>query len=276
MFFILDNGGRPFKVDISKKNKHITVYKIILNSPGRDNDFDFENPVLQTHYSEVFIGKSSKNSMTTYSGAYGRNCRGNSILFKNVETDSVFTDNNHKYTFIGPTIFTFTTIDEIINFESPMGNNLVNYPYALDKSGNIYLLSEAIILTNLQNRKQLANIYDYYYNLSFIKKTIVVCNHFPTIQELENDTIDTYSMSYHPNGEENYNRLTENNTDWKMYLLNNYKYSRPGKRVTQDFNKVKFTELTKEQYIQLLQDHALKHGLHSFLNKVTIAESPFS
>ena len=87
-YFIHSNGSRPFKVVHEPKNKKLTVFSVKLNSPGNEDDY-IDEPVLTSTYSVVFIGKSNKNKQTEYSGGFGPQFNGNTILFKK-ETETGF------------------------------------------------------------------------------------------------------------------------------------------------------------------------------------------
>jgi len=145
-----DNGGRPFKVIINDNN--VSVFN------NETNELLFEKKV-----EKVFVGTSPKNKMTIFSGGFGADFIGNSILLK-LE--------NKRYQFIGESIFTFDSYDEIVDYVSPVGNNDVPYPYAIDESGNIYLLIEDIVLINTDLFKKLSKNYKdpycYYYDYSQI------------------------------------------------------------------------------------------------------------
>jgi hypothetical protein len=125
-YFTHDNGGQPFKVQITKNNK-VNVYK-------QDYIKCKPNYKYKVSYSpkEIFIGKSPKNATTFFSGGYGNDCDGNTILLH-------ISDNT--YVFIGDEIYSFESYDKIVRFVSPVGNNDVPYPYAYDKSNNAYLFS---------------------------------------------------------------------------------------------------------------------------------------
>ena len=268
-YFIHDNGSRPFKVVVNDSNgvNSVIVYQVIRNSPGGENDYNMENPVLNSIYETIFIGKSKRNRTTNFSGGYGSSFKGNTILFK--------PQNEDKYIFIGDIIYSFTALDEIVKYDSTVGNNDVSYPSAMDKSGNIYLLIENVIISSLVQRRNLASIYDYYYSIHRIKQTITICNHIPTKEELENESIDIYGMSFNPNPSIDYDRILDLNEipNNKMYLLSGYKYSSPGSmRENKDLSKVTLTEFTKEMYIQMMENYALEKGLQPIQNKVVLCE----
>jgi hypothetical protein len=73
---------------------------------------------------KIFIGKSPKIKMTKFSGGYGKEFDGNTILLLL---------NNNNYAIInGEGIKNFTTNnDKIINYYSIIGNNDVPYPIAI-------------------------------------------------------------------------------------------------------------------------------------------------
>ena len=126
-FLTLDNRERPFAVFIHPLN--VRVYNLINKTEIKHNFY----------YQHLFIGKSDRNQMTTDSGAFGSDYDGNSILLHQG-------DNN--YLFIGQEIYSFQSRSRIVEYHSPIGNNLVPYPYAKDKRGNTYLMIEKVILKN--------------------------------------------------------------------------------------------------------------------------------
>jgi hypothetical protein len=132
-----DNGGRPFRVEINKKENIITVF---VNYKFKPFDEIFNKKVFSSKYQKIWIGKSPKNKMSTLSNStYARKFDGNSILIEK---------SNNTYVFIGINIFSFKSIKPIIEFVSPIGGSDVPFPYAIDSEGNIYLLdySDRIII----------------------------------------------------------------------------------------------------------------------------------
>lgn len=279
-YFIHDNGCRPFKVIIDNSNNKnkITVYQLIRNSPGGENDYNMDQPVLNGIYEKLFIGESNSNKTTRYSGGHGPNFKGNTILFKPLNNESDAEAGVNKYIFIGDTIFSFTALDEIVKYDSTVGNSDVSYPSAMDKSGNIYLLIEDVIISNLVQRKNLATIYDYYYSNNELKKTFIVSDHIPTVTELKEEVFDTYCMKYDVHSEKLYNRMTENDdtiqrvTQNKIYLLNNYKYSSVGTSIERNLDNVTFTELSKDKFIEMMEHFGLENGFQSVKDKQILCE----
>jgi hypothetical protein len=155
----LFNGRRPFKVCFD--TTRFWVYR------DEDED-DYEDGketrycnkvVMRRPYKKVFVGKSPINRMTKFSGGHGPEWDGNSMLF---ELESV---KGHKYMFIGDVaVYTFRTTNRITTFVSPVGNNSVPYPFAIDSAGAIYLMLERVVFTPKPKRKGvLTDPYDYYY-----------------------------------------------------------------------------------------------------------------
>mmetsp|Transcript_14067 Transcript_14067/g.26288 ORF Transcript_14067/g.26288 Transcript_14067/m.26288 type:complete len:205 (+) Transcript_14067:37-651(+) len=121
-----DNGGRPFKVvvdwpDGSKAT--IQVFKVVQNEESYD-----EKACISFSAERVFVGRSPE---------HGRIFDGNSLLL-HVE--------GLKYIFVGHKIFSFTAKSMITEYVSPVGNNDVPYPWALDEQGWRYLMIENCIL----------------------------------------------------------------------------------------------------------------------------------
>ncbi len=151
---IHDNGGTPFIVYISPDEKDVSVYTVpkdqfvpegvFINWKPSDG-FPLENlniftkRILKLNTKTVFVGKSPKNSMTLFSGGYGKDFEGNTILLH-------IKDN--QYVFISRDIEFFESIFPIIKYVSTVGNNDVPYPFAVDRKRNYYLLDFGVVLTD--------------------------------------------------------------------------------------------------------------------------------
>jgi hypothetical protein len=131
IYYTHDNGVRSYKVEIHNDKNVLNVFDNIENSKT------YKKKVYSTKYSNIWIGKSPKIEMTIYSGGYGKKFDGNSIL---VEIG------NLEYVFIGEKILSFKSISPIKKYISPVGNNDVSYPYAIDAEGYIYLIIEDVII----------------------------------------------------------------------------------------------------------------------------------
>lgn len=113
-----DNGGRLFRVFVDKAGH--TAYISSIDS----TDFCVN---VRIQFRRVFIGKSNESAAFS-----GPEYDGNSILF---ELD------RNEYLFVGDHIFRFHTIHPIRKFASPVGNNDVSYPFAVDTHGDYYILT---------------------------------------------------------------------------------------------------------------------------------------
>ena len=176
-FNIHYNGDTPFIVEINENQVHI------YSNHGKNHG---NTLVLKQNAKTIFIGKSPKNKMTTFSGGHGPDFLGNSIL---LELD------DNQYEFIGKTIFSFVSLARIVEFVSPVGNNDVPYPYAIDIDGNIYLLIESVVLLkgNKVAEEDEEDPYSYYYNKCVMGDFYI--------------DEDNYRFTYCANPEKNYERL---------------------------------------------------------------------
>jgi len=209
-YYIHNNGGKPFLVSIN--NNDVKIYKNLSN----DNQ-----PFLKFKVEKYFIGKSPLNKMTKFSGGHGKKFDGNSILLK-------LSDN--KYIYIGPEIYSFKPLDEIIQYVSPVGNNDVPYPYAIDASNNVYLMIEYVILRDVDPNKNDWDPYRQYYNNNTISG------------EFEGFYIgnDKYDFRYDPFPAKDYDRIT------KHINKNVYIKSNNGKKY----------KLSKEDYVKIVNSFA--------------------
>jgi hypothetical protein len=148
-----DNSGTPFIVHISPDKKDVSVYTIPTKEEYLFEDdyiyfkpsegFPPDNLLLYTKRlgkfrpKRVFIGASPKNSMTLFSGGHGNDFYGNTILLQVT---------NSEYIYIQSSIERFKVLAPIVKFVSPVGNNNVPYPFAVDEDGNYYLLAFSIII----------------------------------------------------------------------------------------------------------------------------------
>jgi len=203
MYYTHDNGARPFRVDIS--SSVVKVYK-------QDETEDYEADALCSFDPQhIFIGQSPLNAMTSFSGAHGHEFDGNSILLE-------LTDG--KYVFIGHSIFEFTPQFEIVKYVSPVGNNNVPYPYAVDTNGNYYLMIEDVILSQVPDDQ---DPYTWYYNTRLITKDrSYVPPKDPKIKNFQGIqdyyiNYEQYTLTYYPHPETDYDRLTSNGE--QMYLV---------------------------------------------------------
>ena len=115
------NGGYYYYVDISNKSINVYAKSGSTNDSKKNYDIHFNKHVLCTNYKDVFIGDDKKT----------KNSYGSTILINTKD---------NEYVYICDKIVKFTTKNKIIKYHSPIGNNFVPYPYALDKEGKTYLI----------------------------------------------------------------------------------------------------------------------------------------
>ena len=239
-YYTHDNGGKPFKVQIHPNNV-VDIYR------QDDDAHDLYHFTLTVHPQKVFVGKSRLNSMTKYSGGHGSEFDGNSIL---LELDS------NTYEFIGNKIFTFTTLVKIVSYESPVGNNDVPYPYAIDEHGNIYLLLEDVVLKYITELSTYSDPYKYYYNLNLITKDDSyvpsknpIVHNFNGIKKFYIGG-NKYTLRYVPNPESDYDRLKSALGNLTIVCID---------------KNVKL--LTKTKYVQLMKQFETVIGVEPFMSK---------
>lgn len=239
-YYTHNNYSRPYKVVIIN-NTQVNVYK-----SSNEDDEDYNKLVLDICPQQIFVGKSIKNKMTDFSGGHGAEFDGNSILLKVNESSCIY---------IGEKIMLFHTLNPIISYHSPVGNNDVPYPYAVDSANNNYLIIEDVIVKSspeLQNYLDNDKIpYEYYYKANLITCDIgMIPNAKPIFTN--NFSInkfyigkESYTMRYKPDPANEYDRLT---TDLGSHLY------------IRDFDNKKH-EITKKEYIEIIEDFGTLIGV---------------
>jgi hypothetical protein len=260
-YFTHNNHARPYKVVI-ENNTQVYIYKSSNNDENHDCLFSTINP------EQILIGKSIKKKMTEFSGGYGDEFDGNSILLR---------INESTYIYIGEKIMLFNTTYPIISYHSPVGNNDVPYPYAIDSANNYYLIIEEVILKSTTELHKFLSEnelptspggsshtvssyepYDYYYNASLITNDMG-CNRKPLFDNNFNINKfyigkELYTMIYKPFPSKEYDRLTSS--------LGDHLYIR-------DHNNKKH-EVTKKEYIEIMEDFGIVIGASPMVNIVNI------
>ena len=209
-YFTHDNGSRPYKV---------TVQNNCMVSLSRTGDYDDEDygkvyhECFSVKCKRVFIGKSPLNEMTRFSGGHGSKFDGNSFLLKLSE---------NRYLYIGESVKGFEARNEIIRYVSPVGNNDVPYPYAVDKNGLVYLIIEGVILT--QTPPKLDDPYRYYYNKGLITEDIgSIPPQQPLIKNFDGIAKyyignEPYTLRYHPMGAQYFDDVSKR-IKGKQYIV---------------------------------------------------------
>lgn len=223
-YFTHYNGSRPFAVYINTSTNQIYIYKQEI-----ENDYvsTYTNFVTSFTPQKVFIGQSPLNEMTKYSAGHGDDFDGNSILLKM---------NINEYIFIGDRIFSFRANHEIVTFVSPIGNNDVPYPYAIDTENNYYFLigTDSGMLKTTND----GDPYDYYY---------AVLDHIGESENVECIYIgeDRYKITSSANPEKKYDGLIK----------------RIGGPIYIKFKGEDEKNISKNEYVKLLENYNEKVGL---------------
>jgi len=211
---------------------------------------------------QIFIGNSPKSAITEEVDAFGPDYDGNSFLLYL---------SGLKYVFIGDCIYSFTSYDMIETYISNVGNNDVPYPYAIDKSGNIYLMIENIVLMNGVSRMKQAKKNDKFKDSKdFIYKYLDPYAFYYTDHSLIGfKGIDDFLI-----GEESYNLTYSTNAsdDYNRFLTFDDYDSEFGIRIVMNGEEEK---LSKNKYIELMHDFAKEHSIKKIKNKTMIRQRLF-
>lgn len=253
IYVTLDNGGTPFIV--STFDNHIKVY---VNGCHK-----FRRMVFSSEIEEIFIGRSIINKMTEFSGA-GEGWEGNSILIKLPGEDN-------QYVYIGESIYKFTAYTKIVDYVSPVGNNSVPYPYAIDELGNYYLITESVVLKanpvideSIQQEGE--DPYNHYYENDHFKPEILeklgdapiprqpLVANFDQIKKFKIGD-ETYNLGYNPYPHIEFDALK------KRCKVNSLSI------IKKDDTKV---ELTKELYVDLVEAFGELINVKPIIEKVVI------
>lgn len=219
-YLIHDNGSRPFKVIII--NDKVNIYK-------EKSENEYDDKVFKTYKpKKIFIGKSLKNKMTLFSGGYGKKFDGNSILLQLTK---------NSYTYIGSQIYSFKTDAEIMDFQSPVGNNDVPYPYCIDSNGYYYLMLEKI---KIKVPKSYDDCYAYYYSAQLLTPDMAFKRYpifYSGILEFKISN-KLYTLTYTPEPISDFKRIQKN----------------IGKNILIKMNDGKIIKLTEKSYKNIMDD----------------------
>jgi hypothetical protein len=137
-YSILDNGGKPFVVDVGPTS--VEIFKCDAEAATGERT----KKVLDAGYKQIFIGDNMlKDKAYVAKGKYP----GNSILIK---------VGAGKYIYAGEQIYEFDTIDgeDIRAYYSPVGNSAVPYPYAVGEKHTYFMLDKVALLNELLDLKK--------------------------------------------------------------------------------------------------------------------------
>jgi hypothetical protein len=157
-YLIHDNGGRPFRVEVSGKNVEIYKGEYRKLDDGKTIDYDkmdYNKLLKKLVVKEVHVGQSPCISAPDACGSFGK---GNSILLH---------VNGNKYMYIGHEIYEFTMEDDFDKYYSLIGNNDVPYPIILGTKYVYFMLDHVYLSKELFKAKmsdaEWADAYTYFY-----------------------------------------------------------------------------------------------------------------
>jgi hypothetical protein len=236
-----DNGGRSFKACFNGQS--FWVFK-----PSSMDDDELVHDavaVKPTKHTRVFVGRSPRNAMTEFSGGHGPAFDGNSMLFELAPG---------RYMFVGECIRTFGTKSPITTFVSPVGNNDVPYPFAIDGSGIVYLLTEGVRLTSGPYAKEvLQDPFEFYYARGLLTPDFLRRSKVEPFEGITKFFIGTkrYTLRYEPFPEQDFDRLGGRG---KLYVV-----ARGEK-----------TPLSKEDYVGLMCRFGKQRGFAPLRSKLLV------
>ena len=191
--------------------------------------------------------------MTEFEAGYGPEFDGNSILLHMFQK---------RYVFIGASIFTFQALHSVVEFNSPVGNNDVPYPHAIDEKGYVYLMIENIVLAPTKELKKYMedkkhDPYFYYYDnaLMTIDHGMIPPKHpVSNTEDIKEFYIgnNQYTMTYSPHPSAEYKRLMkfDGAEEHGIYIIKN------------DGTKV---HLTQHMYVDLMTRFGKMRGFLKFM-----------
>lgn len=161
-YFTHDNGGRPFKVVITDGS--VSVFPQDNTEEEAAATYAKEAIYTCDKPTRIFIGDSPLNAVTLFSGGYGdKDCDGNTILIENGTETVKKGAKLYNYIFVGSQIVRFSTATQIIAYTSPIGNNDVPYPLGADRTGNMILLLDFVLMPASNIRNIHTDVYSYFY-----------------------------------------------------------------------------------------------------------------
>jgi len=244
-----DNGGRPFKVCFTPTR----FWVLKPRSTEGDGPLVHDTVAVKpTPYARVFVGRSPRNATTEYSKGYGPKFDGNSMLF---ETEP------GKYTFVGERVTTFRTRSPVETFVSPVGNNDVPYPFAVDRAGVAYLLglTESVQVT-AGSKEAREDPITYYYDKQMITPDLGMVSPRP-VEPFEGIThfyvgSQPYTFTYAPFPDDKFERLSRS------------RYGRGGNVYVVAHGKKK--RLLKKDFVDLMQRFGKARGFAPFRQTVVV------
>jgi hypothetical protein len=153
-YTIIDNGGKPFVVDVH--GSKVEIYR--QKYDNQEEKWKRVKKVAEIPFIKIFIGDNKLNS--EHYAEKGK-FSGNSILL-NIDKG--------KYVYIGDKIYTFDTHnhEKITKYYSPVGNSQVPYPYAVGEKNTYFMLDKQSLPNTLLDLKK--DAYGQFYDIDASKQ----------------------------------------------------------------------------------------------------------
>jgi hypothetical protein len=170
VYHTLFNGQEPFKVEMKPSTKQIKVFKLTRTEYDEKTyeviSNEYNKKIVDTKYSNVYMGKSPKNKMTKFTKGYGSKFDGNSFLVE------LHPPTSNTYLYIGKGVYSFKVDDDerVLTYQSPIGNNLVPYPYMITNKRVYFLMEQKTLDINDFPKPEIIkatmkeDLYEYLYN----------------------------------------------------------------------------------------------------------------
>ena len=137
LYKLIDNGGISFLAFFDKFAQKLAIYRYVGNI--YEDETIYEKVKVFKGVDKIFAGKSQAGKIAEKEWA-GEKYTGNTILFSH--------NGGKKYIVFEKEFKEFTPKAEIKSFASPIGNNGVPYPYAVDEAGNLYFFASDLVVSN--------------------------------------------------------------------------------------------------------------------------------
>jgi len=141
VYFIHDNGGRPFMAVVSKTL--VSIYKPSSDFWNGEDELEYDELLLKfRHPLHIWIGEDLDGMF-----------KGNSILIQS---------SKHKFVFVGGEIYSFRLAslnEKVEEYVSPVGNSDVPYPYLVTNQ-NVYFMLDGIYASKYHFTTARENIID--------------------------------------------------------------------------------------------------------------------
>ena len=270
-----DNGGRAFRVCYNGQS----FWAFKKRGPGLDASADAV-AVKPTRYARVFVGRSPLNAMTKFSGGHGPRFDGNSMLFelpRATASGASGASGARRYVFVGTCVLAFGTRSPIVSFVSPVGNSDVPYPYAVDRSGVVYLLIEGVTLMPAGKDKgapvYAEDPYGYYYRHGLLTPDLGrVGSDSRPVEVFEGITkffigADPYTFTYVPHPAPDFERISHFQTFEKSLIKRTQKKPTPIYVVAHGVKR----QLSKKEYVDLMRRVGKQRGFAPLKSKVLVS-----